>query len=232
MSKFEDHLWREFVREHGNDLAQMARRSVKQSRRVRPRLVVGTGVGLVGVGSVLALVLGATTTSPAFAVTRNHDGTVTVSVLRSAGIAGANAKLHRLGIRAQVLPQVPVRCRDRSLMAGQGAPAPKGTVTDARWTIDPRQVPAGRTLALTPPPSRRQQRRRGNSGTASSGDSGNSGKRRDRDQRQESGPRLGRQQRGQRHRDKREHGDDRAQRDERGDRDDREHRDDRAQRDK
>ena len=171
MSKFEDHLWREFAREHGNALAQMARPSVKQSRRARPRLVVGTGLGLVGIGSVLALVLGATTTSPAFAVTRNHDGTVTVRVLRTAGIAGANAKLHQLGIRAKVLPQVPVRCRDRSPMAGQGAPAPQGNFTDAHWTIDLRKVPAGHTLALTPPPGSG-----GNSGNSgNTGNGGNSG---------------------------------------------------------
>ena len=149
MSKFEDHLWREFVRECGTDLAQMASPSVKQSRRVGPRLVAG-GVGLVGIGAVLTLVLGGTTTSPAFAVTRNHDGTVSVTIRRRAGIAGANAKLHELGIRAQVLPQVPVTCRDHLPMAGRGAPAPQGNFTNAHWTINPRKVPAGHTLALTP----------------------------------------------------------------------------------
>lgn len=170
MSRFEDHLWREFLREHGNDLAQMARPSVKQSRRVSPRVVAGTGLGLVAMGALLALVLGATTTSPAFAVTHNHDGSVTVRVLRTAGIAGANAKLHALGIRATVLPQVPVRCGDLPT-AGRGAPAPQGNFSGARWTIDPRRVPAGHTLMLTPPPGSGSNG--GNSGN--SGNGGNSG---------------------------------------------------------
>ncbi len=57
-------------------------------------------VGLAGEGATVALVLGAASTSPAFAVTRHHDRTVTVWVKRSDGIAGANTKLHQLGIRA------------------------------------------------------------------------------------------------------------------------------------
>ena len=31
MSKFEDHLWREFVHEHGDDLAQLSRPATRQS---------------------------------------------------------------------------------------------------------------------------------------------------------------------------------------------------------
>ena len=96
------------------------------------------------------LVLGATTSSPAFAVTRNHDGTVTVSVNSSSGIAGANAKLHQLGIRAEVMTQVPAGRRTPA--AGQGAPAPPQGIANAHWTINPRSVPAGQTLVLTPGP--------------------------------------------------------------------------------
>ena len=38
MSRFEDHLWREFVREHGNALAQM---STPTAKRRRPRAAAG-----------------------------------------------------------------------------------------------------------------------------------------------------------------------------------------------
>src|SRR5580700_6041315 len=99
MSKFEDHLWAEFVREHGNAVAQMSTPTPRHVWR-GPRLVAGTSLGLAGVVAAVALVLGATTTTPAFAVTRNHDGTFTISIRGSSGIAGANAKLDRLGIRA------------------------------------------------------------------------------------------------------------------------------------
>jgi hypothetical protein len=85
-------------REHGDALTQIRRPTATRIRWARPRLVVGTGLGLARAAGVLALALGATSTSPAFAVTRNHDGTVTISIKRSSGIAGANAKLRQLGI--------------------------------------------------------------------------------------------------------------------------------------
>jgi hypothetical protein len=178
MSKFEDHLWREFVREHGDAVTQMRRPTTSPTRRARPRLVVGTGLGLAAAGGVVALLLGATTTtSPAFAVARNHDGTVTISITRSSGIAGANAKLHRLGIRASVMSQAPVGCQPTLSHppGGQAAPAPSHAtheIANAHWTINPRQIPKDSTLALTPPPlpPGANSGNRGNSG-----DSGNSG---------------------------------------------------------
>ncbi len=148
MSKFEDHLWQEFARQHGPRV-ELAGRPRPRHSRSGPRILAGGSVlGLAGVGITVALVLGATSTSPAFAVTRHHDGTVTVWVKRSSGIAGANAKLHQLGIRAMVLPQAPVRCSDLPITQ-QGAPAPGGNFTGAHWTIN-RKVPAGQILALTP----------------------------------------------------------------------------------
>ena len=157
MSKFEDHLWREFVREHGNALAQMSTPTAKRVWR-GPRLVAGISLGLAGVGVAVALVLGATATSPAFAVISNHDGTVTISIERASGIVGANARLHQLGVRAKVMQQVPAGYRCTSTVAQQGqsrsaGAEPTRSIANAHWTIDPRKVPAGRTLALTPPPA-------------------------------------------------------------------------------
>ncbi len=157
MSKFEDHLWREFVREHGNALAQMSTPTAKR-RRPRARLVVGTSLGLAGVGAAVAIVLGAASTSPAFAVTRNHDGTVTISIERASGIAGANARLHQLGIKASVMPRAPLNCTPTiSHPPGtQSTSAPSQDtreIANAHWTINPRQIPKDSTLALTPPPT-------------------------------------------------------------------------------
>jgi hypothetical protein len=157
MSKFEDHLWREFVREHGDALTQM-RKPTPTHRRVRPRLMVGAGVGLAGAGGVVAILLGVTTASPAFAVTRNHDGTVTISITRSSGIAGANARLHQLGIRASVMSRAPLDCTPTiSHSPGtQSTSAPSQDtreIANAHWTINPRQIPKDSTLALTPPPT-------------------------------------------------------------------------------
>ena len=142
-------------------------------RRARPGVLAGSTLGLAGIGTALALVLGATTTSPAFAVTRNHDGTLTISIQRASGIAGANAKLNQLGVRAKVMQQVPAsyRCTSTVVQQGQGAPAQErsstsSSIANAHWTIDPRKIPAGQTLALTPPPA---------PPGADSGNSGNSG---------------------------------------------------------
>jgi hypothetical protein len=158
MSKFEDHLWREFVREHGHDLAQVRRAAARPS--LRPRVVAAGGLGLAGAGVGLALALGATTAAPAFAVTRNHDGTVTVDILRSSGVAGANAKLHQLGVRAEVMSKAPADCQVYAF--AQVAATSSHQIANVHWTIDPRTIPAARTLVLTP---------------ASEGNSGNSGNR-------------------------------------------------------
>ncbi len=148
MSKFTDRLWRELVREHGADLAQTRRPAAGQRRRARPRLLAGTTVGLAGVGSVVALAIGAASTSPAFAVTNNRDGTLSVVLRAPDGITGANAKLAALGIRARFV----------QVRAGCAAPAPAPlrnairTLDLARANfetkIDPRQIPAGRTLVI------------------------------------------------------------------------------------
>jgi hypothetical protein len=151
----------------------------RRVRLARPRLLAGTTAGAAAVGTTLALVLGGTATSSAFAVTRNHDGTVTVSIKRSSGIAGANAKLNQLGIRARVMPQAPSGCQPTLAHppGGQAAPAPSHAmpeIANAHWTINPRQIPAGSTLALTPPPV--PPGHSGNSGNSGSGSSsGNSG---------------------------------------------------------
>ena len=48
------------------------------------------------------MLFGASTSPPAFAVTRNPDGTVTVNLMQLSGIAGANKKLAAMGVRAQI----------------------------------------------------------------------------------------------------------------------------------
>ena len=67
MGKFENHLWTEFVREHGDAMARASRPAVTHAHRRRG--CRRTGLGLVGASAAVALVLAATSTSPAFAVT-------------------------------------------------------------------------------------------------------------------------------------------------------------------
>jgi hypothetical protein len=144
MTKFEDHLWREVVTAHGKDLAAIGSAATRGSRRARPGLIAGISLGLAGAGAATGIVLSATPATPAYAVTLNHDGTVTVTVSGRSGIAGANAELRQLGIRASVMAHTPSGC---GAIHRQAAPS-QGT-QDASWTISPRKVPPGRTLVLT-----------------------------------------------------------------------------------
>ncbi|HTP18080.1 MAG TPA: hypothetical protein VMJ65_00660 [Solirubrobacteraceae bacterium] len=156
MSKFEDRLWRDLVRKHGADLAQMTRPPAETSglARARPRLLAGTSVALAVAGTAVALVLSAASSPPAFAVNRNSDGTVTVTLQKLAAIHGANARLAALGIRARLVV-VSTGCTVKALppaavaamkltqsMAGRAAPQ----AAIARF--DPREIPRGKTQVI------------------------------------------------------------------------------------
>jgi hypothetical protein len=78
MSTFEDRLWSELVREHGD---QMRLHGTTTVRRLRPVVVGGTALITAGVTAAAVLALTATTAAPpAFAVTTHADGTVTVTL--------------------------------------------------------------------------------------------------------------------------------------------------------
>ena len=103
MSEFEDNLWRAVVREHGEELAQTAPSGHERRRASRPRLAAGTTVGLAATATAAVLAFGASSSSPAFAVTRNPDGTVTVKLIKASGLVGANHTLANMGVPTQIL---------------------------------------------------------------------------------------------------------------------------------
>lgn len=130
MSEFEDNLWRDVVRDHGDDLARTPW-PPPHRRRPRPRVLAGTTAAVAAAAAVLAVVLGGTSTSPAFAVTANHDGSITLSINRLNAIHAANLKLSSLGVRA---------------MAVQVRAACQAAITVARF--NPRRIPTGKTLVI------------------------------------------------------------------------------------
>ena len=139
MTEFEDNLWLEVVREHGHELAD-ARRPVRTHRRAtRPQLLAGTTVGLVAVATAAALLLGASTSPPAFAVTRHPDGTVTVKLRQPSGIAPANEKLAAMGVRAQIAADTKTPPQ---------LVCPGGTVPTI--TFDPASIPSRDELVISP----------------------------------------------------------------------------------
>lgn len=149
MSKFEDHLWREFLHEHGDDLAQLNRPATRHTLR-RPRLVAGAGLGLAGAATALALVLSATS-APAFAVIRNPSGTVTVTINQIAGVSGANAELAALGVNARAVPIVQGCTATLQLLPKRTSSVilpPRGSGRPRSVTIEPSRIPAGDTDVL------------------------------------------------------------------------------------
>ncbi len=86
--------------------------------RARPRVLAGSTLGLAGVGAALVLALSGSAAPPAFAITRNGDGSVLVSINRLQALPAANRKLTAMGIHEQV-----------TIYMASGAAAASGPVT-------------------------------------------------------------------------------------------------------
>ncbi len=170
MSTFEDNLWRELVHEHQAEQAHPGRANTR--RRSQRRRLAGASLGLAGVATAAAVALSAGTAAPAFAVTSNSNGTVTVTITEITGIAGANAQLAALGVRARAVPIVEGCTATLHLLPktppptdGSGLQSPPKSSSGAPQstppqpgppqsiTIEPNQIPAGDTLVLAAEPS-------------------------------------------------------------------------------
>ena len=103
MTKFTDNLWRDLVREHGPALALAHRPGPGRAPLLRhPRVLAASTLGLAGAGAALMLALGPASSTPAFAVTTNSDGSVLVTINENSALPQANAKLIAMGIHEQV----------------------------------------------------------------------------------------------------------------------------------
>ena len=135
MTKFEDQLFDDLMREHGSTLTHA--RPPAPTRRVATRgtlLAVGGGgvavaaaVGLLvatvgggGAGQSGAVAVGK---PPAYAVTANANGMVTLAVYKKSGIAGANAKLRELGDSQVYVVPVEAGCPSISSLRAPAVPS-------------------------------------------------------------------------------------------------------------
>jgi len=169
MTKFADQLYEDLMREHGDALRSVSQPETEtvparlRRRATRPAwLTAGlvTGTGAVAGGFVLF----GGATAPAYAVTQNPDGTVSVSVSQASAIDAANAKLTALGVRAVVVP-VRAGCpsfdsvtmHNTQLSHGSGSAAVHSSVSVAvgghngqisSITINAKGVPADETIVL------------------------------------------------------------------------------------
>ena len=108
MSKFTDHLWRDLVREHGPTLAHADRPEPARAGEAgvlrRPRILAGSTLGLAGVVAALLVVLGGSAAPPAFAITKQGDGSVLVklSYVQNENLPQVDQKLKEMGTHEQI----------------------------------------------------------------------------------------------------------------------------------
>jgi hypothetical protein len=79
-------------------------RRVRRWARARPRVVAGSTLGLAGVAAALVLALGGSTAPPAFAITKDGDGSVLVKLnyVQNENLPQVNRKLAEMGTHEQI----------------------------------------------------------------------------------------------------------------------------------
>jgi hypothetical protein len=152
MSKFEDRLWSDLVREHGSELAPATPPAPYAGKSGAPLAAGALALAIALIAAILIFTAGGRTTQ-AYAVTSNADGTVTVTIRQLVGVSGANAKLAKLGVPVTVAT-VRADCAvarhpthmPPSLFPRVAHPTKvDGTVG---MKIDPSLIPTGDTLRL------------------------------------------------------------------------------------
>jgi len=150
MGRFEDSLWTELQREHGQALLQnMAK---QRSKRTARWIGAAAAVAVLGTGALAASTYfgGA---PPAYAVVDNPDGTVTLKIRDLTKFEEATAKLREHGVPAVALGQRE-DCRDVGRLLDPMPYTPFELVDDRMvgderlLTVTRDRIPAGATLVL------------------------------------------------------------------------------------
>jgi hypothetical protein len=151
MTRFSEQLFDDLMREHGPALEQISPRAHPR-RRVTERWSLLAGGGTLAAAAAVAGALAAGSASPAYAVTRNADGTITLAVYQRSGFAGANARLRQLGDKQVVVVPVEAGCPRPPAPAVSAlgdrittgiAPSGNGSVT-----VNAQGIPAGDILVV------------------------------------------------------------------------------------
>lgn len=145
MTRFKDNLLDDLMREHGQTLEDVPEQRNKRS--ARPLLVAAGALAIAGAGTVAITTSG---NSPeAWAVTKNADGSVTLTIRDIKGVDPANAKLREYGIGAKAVPMsrdcAPLDESKLDLLGGYELPRHEA---DGSVTMSPGDVPPGYTILL------------------------------------------------------------------------------------
>ena len=171
MTKFADQLFDDLMREHGSTLTTSRPRAPRRHVATRRALLAagGGGVAVAAAAGVLVATAGtngaghggdvAGAKTPAYAVTSNPNGTVTLAVYQKDGIAGANARLRELGDSQVYVVPVGAGCPSMSSLPAPAVPlngkhpgvqtsVTVGSSTGRSVTVNARGIPAGDILVV------------------------------------------------------------------------------------
>ena len=158
MSNFEDQLWSQLVRERGEQMRAAPRATAALASSVtatrpatpraprlrRPALLTGSALGIAGLAT--AGVFALTSASPAFAVTKNPDGTVAITLSDLSDLPALNQKLAQDGVPVTAVP-ISTSCSATGAItnpSGESRPSTQaGQEATNLVTIDPSQIPSG-----------------------------------------------------------------------------------------
>ncbi|HEX4088536.1 MAG TPA: hypothetical protein VHZ33_07450 [Trebonia sp.] len=164
MTKFEDQLFDDLIREHGPALANARRPAPRQHMGTRRALLAVGGGGLAVAAAAGALVATGSTSAPghsatvgagSYALTTHPNGAITLAVYQKSGIAAANAKLRELGdSRVYVVP-VAAGCPSISSLPAPAVPLngkhlsmSTGISAGGAVTVNAKGIPAGDILVV------------------------------------------------------------------------------------
>jgi hypothetical protein len=164
MSNFEDQLWSQLVRERGEQMRAAPRATAALASSVtatrpatrrapglrRPALLTGSALGIAGLAT--ASVFALSSASPAFAVTKNSDGTVAITLSDLSSLPALNRKLAQDGVPVTAVP-ISTSCSATGAItnpSGEGSPSASaaGQATTDFVTIDPSQIHSGQIGVL------------------------------------------------------------------------------------
>jgi hypothetical protein len=152
MTKFADQLFTDLLHEHGPALDGIKPPAASPRHLTSRRVVLAASAGGLAVAATAGALV-AVSGTPAYALTTHPDGSVSLAVYRTAGIAQANTKLHQLGDRVVVVPVRP-GCPPISSLRAPAVPA-RGPISvqgtrssDGSVTVQAKGVPAGDILVV------------------------------------------------------------------------------------
>jgi len=154
MTKFSDQLLADLMNEHGAALQDTSPLTAprRRPRAVRRTALIAGGAGTLAAGLTVGLTAFGGGASPAYAVTRHADGTLTVAVWRTSGIAGANRELRSLSERVVVVPEgagcPSVHSLPAPPVAIKGQALSALDVNKESATVNAHGIPAGDLLVL------------------------------------------------------------------------------------